>query len=141
MTDKSDSRQGKPDEELDELLDSKSRIEFNTSWGKLKDCIIGLYSFSGALGDFDKVAMKETPTSSETKPDDDCEDPPMETLWNDEFIQQQAKMFEKQMSEMFGAGNKEVTPEQLNLGFQRIAEVRNVTRIQVLNETLRFFDL
>lgn len=46
----------------------------------------------------------------------------METLWNDEFIAQQAKVFEKQMAEIFGAGDKEVTPEQLNLGFQRIAE-------------------
>ena len=46
----------------------------------------------------------------------------METLWNDEFIAQQAKVFEKQMAEMFGAGDKEVTPEQINLGFQRIAE-------------------
>lgn len=46
----------------------------------------------------------------------------METLWNDEFIAQQAKMFEKQMSEIFGAGDKEVTPDQISLGFQRIAE-------------------
>lgn len=46
----------------------------------------------------------------------------METLWNDEFIQQQAKMFEKQMSEIFGAGDKDVTPDQISLGFQRIAE-------------------
>lgn len=46
----------------------------------------------------------------------------METLWNEEFIAQQAKMFEKQMAEIFGAGDKEVTPEQINLGFQRIAE-------------------
>jgi hypothetical protein len=37
----------------------------------------------------------------------------METLWNDEFIAQQAKLFEKQMTEMFGAGDKEVTPEQI----------------------------
>lgn len=46
----------------------------------------------------------------------------METLWNEEFIASQAKMFEKQMAEMFGAGDKEVTPEQITLGFQRIAE-------------------
>lgn len=46
----------------------------------------------------------------------------METLWNEEFVSQQAKMFEKQMAEIFGAADKEVTPEQLTLGFQRIAE-------------------
>ena len=31
-------------------------------------------------------------------------------------------MFEKQMADIFGAGDKEVTPEQISLGFQRIAE-------------------
>lgn len=46
----------------------------------------------------------------------------METLWNEEFIASQAKMFEKQMAEIFGAGDQEVTPEALQLGFQRIAE-------------------
>lgn len=56
------------------------------------------------------------------KKDDDVDDPPMETLWNEEFITQQSKMFEKQMAEIFGAGNQEVTPEQMSLGFQRIAE-------------------
>ncbi|CRL01474.1 CLUMA_CG014477, isoform A [Clunio marinus] len=87
------------DDELDELLDS-------------------------ALEDFDTVATKNeaSSSSSKKKSDDEVEDPPMETLWNDEFIAQQAKMFEKQMGDIFGAGDKEVTPEQLNLGFQRIAE-------------------
>lgn len=46
----------------------------------------------------------------------------METLWNDQFIAEQAKLFEKQMGDIFGAGNQEVTPESLQLGFQRIAE-------------------
>lgn len=46
----------------------------------------------------------------------------METLWNEAFIAEQAKMFEKQMTEIFGGGDKEITPEQLQLGFQRIAE-------------------
>jgi len=84
------------DDELDELLDS-------------------------ALSDFDKVASKEDSSSSK-KNDDEVEDPPMETLWNEEFIAQQAKMFEKQIGQIFGAGDKEVTPEQISLGFQRIAE-------------------
>lgn len=67
--------------------------------------------------------MKDESSPSGTKKsDDDVEDPPMETLWNEEFISQQAKMFEKQMAEIFGAGDKEVTPEQISLGFQRIAE-------------------
>lgn len=82
-----------------------------------RDCIT-IFS-TGALEDFDKVATRDEPTKSG---DDDVEDPPMETLWNDEFIAQQAKMFEKQMAEMFGSGDKEVTPEQISLGFQRIAE-------------------
>lgn len=62
----------------------------------------------------------EAPSSKQA--DNEVEDPPMETLWNEEFMTQQAKMFEKQMAEMFGAGDKEVTPEQITLGFQRIAE-------------------
>lgn len=79
---------------------------------------------SGALEDFDKVATKGESSQAIAKKssDDDVEDPPMETLWNDEFISQQAKMFEKQMASIFGAGDKEVTPDQISLGFQRIAE-------------------
>jgi peroxin-19 len=48
----------------------------------------------------------------------------MESMWNEEFIQQQTKLFESQMKELFGAteGDKEVSPEQLTLGFKRIAE-------------------
>lgn len=86
------------DDELDELLDS-------------------------ALEDFDKVATaKDDGALSKKSGDDDVEDPPMETLWNEEFIAQHAKIFEKQMADLFGAGDKEVTPEQMSLGFQRIAE-------------------
>lgn len=46
----------------------------------------------------------------------------METLWNEEFISQQAKLFENQMASIFGSGDKEVSQEQIQLGFQRIAE-------------------
>lgn len=79
------------------------------------------------MDDFDKVALKADSTSStnnkQSTSNDDVEDPPMETLWNEEFIQQQAKMFEAQMSNIFGGtGDKEISAEQLNLGFQRIAE-------------------
>lgn len=76
------------------------------------------------MEDFDKVATKDQSPSSAAKKsgDDEVEDPPMETLWNEEFIAQQAKMFETQMANIFGAGDKEVTPEQISLGFQRIAE-------------------
>lgn len=79
------------------------------------------FQFTGALDDFDTVATKGE-ASAKKSGDDDVEDPPMETLWNEEFIASQAKMFEKQMAEIFGAGDKEVTPEALQLGFQRIAE-------------------
>jgi len=96
MADKKVDQSAK-DDELDELLDS-------------------------ALEDFDKATKNDGPLSSTKKSgDDDVEDPPMETLWNDEFIQQQAKMFEKQMSEIFG-GDKDVSSDQISLGFQRIAE-------------------
>jgi peroxin-19 len=57
------------------------------------------------------------------------EDPPMETLWNDEFIAQQAKMFEKQMADIFsasGGDGAEISPEQISLGFQRIAEAASI---------------
>lgn len=73
------------------------------------------------MEDFEKVALKGESSSSKSN-DETIEDPPMETLWNDEFIQQQAKMFEKQMTDIFGTGDKEVTADQISLGFQRIAE-------------------
>ncbi|XP_070497079.1 peroxisomal biogenesis factor 19 [Chironomus tepperi] len=96
MADKKEITQNVKDEELDELLDS-------------------------ALEDFEKVAV---PSSSQpASKSDEVEDPPMETLWNEEFIRDQAKLFEEQMQKMFGAtGNEQVTPEQMTLGFQRIAE-------------------
>jgi peroxin-19 len=96
MADKKEITQNAKDDELDELLDS-------------------------ALEDFDKVASASSTQKSTNT--DDVEDPPMETLWNEEFIRDQAKLFEEQMQKMFGAtGNEQVTPEQMTLGFQRIAE-------------------
>jgi len=82
----------------------------------------------GALDDFDSIATATTTKSKGdeatggSNADDDVDDPPMETLWNDEFIAQQAKLFEKQMGDIFGGGNKEISSDQLQLGFQRIAE-------------------
>lgn len=52
--------------------------------------------FVGALGDFDKV--NESPANST-----ETEDPPMESLWNDEFMASQSKVFEAKMAELFGA--------------------------------------
>lgn len=95
-------------------------MSFNYFWRNAQEIASQLFSSSGALEDFDVASKNEVPSSKKT--DDEVEDPPMETLWNDEFIAQQAKMFEKQMADMFGAGDKEVTPEQISLGFQRIAE-------------------
>lgn len=87
-------------------------------------CITKKIQFgSGALDDFDKIATKDDKSSSSKKANaEEFEDPPMETLWNDEFIAQQAKLFENQMAAIFGAGDKEVTPDQIQLGFSRIAE-------------------
>lgn len=89
------------DKELDDLLDS-------------------------ALEDFSKPkddAKKQTTKSEATgeKKDEQHEDPPTEQLWNQEFIDQQATMFEQQMAALFGGGEK-VDSEQIMLGFQRIAE-------------------
>lgn len=96
MADKKEIVQNVKDEELDELLDS-------------------------ALEDFEKVAGASS--TQQTSKSDEVEDPPMETLWNEEFIRDQAKLFEEQMQKMFGAtGNEQVSPEQMTLGFQRIAE-------------------
>lgn len=90
------------DEELDELLDN-------------------------ALEDFEKVATKNQASSSSDK-STEVEDPPMETLWNDEFIKEQAKLFEKQMEKLFGAtGSDQMSQEQLTLGFQRIAEAAAIS--------------
>ena len=52
--------------------------------------------FVGALDDFDKV--NERPANST-----ETDDPPMESLWNDEFIASQSKVFEAKMAELFGA--------------------------------------
>uniref|UniRef100_A0A182QQC4 Peroxin-19 n=1 Tax=Anopheles farauti TaxID=69004 RepID=A0A182QQC4_9DIPT len=92
------------DKELDDLLDS-------------------------ALEDFSKTkandANKNQTSKSEAaggeKSDQQHEDPPTEQLWNQEFIDQQATMFEQQMAALFGGGEK-VDSEQIMLGFQRLAE-------------------
>uniref|UniRef100_A0A182R2J2 Peroxin-19 n=1 Tax=Anopheles funestus TaxID=62324 RepID=A0A182R2J2_ANOFN len=85
------------DKELDDLLDS-------------------------ALEDFNK--QKDEPKlateSASGEQSVQHEDPP-EQLWNEEFIDQQAKMFEQHMAALFGGGEK-VDSEQIMLGFQRIAE-------------------
>uniref|UniRef100_A0A2M3Z423 Peroxin-19 n=1 Tax=Anopheles braziliensis TaxID=58242 RepID=A0A2M3Z423_9DIPT len=89
------------DQELDDLLDS-------------------------ALEDFGK--HKDTTTKQASKSDggeggssEQHDDPPTEQLWNDEFMDEQAKMFEKHMAALFGGGEK-VDSEQIALGFQRLAE-------------------
>uniref|UniRef100_A0A2M4BUX1 Peroxin-19 n=1 Tax=Anopheles marajoara TaxID=58244 RepID=A0A2M4BUX1_9DIPT len=92
---------GGKDQELDDLLDS-------------------------ALEDFGK--HKETTTKQASKSDggeggssEQHDDPPTEQLWNEEFMDEQAKMFEKHMAALFGGGEK-VDSEQIALGFQRLAE-------------------
>ncbi|XP_049536616.1 peroxisomal biogenesis factor 19 [Anopheles darlingi] len=89
------------DQELDDLLDS-------------------------ALEDFSK--HKDSSTQQASKSDggaggssEQHDDPPTEQLWNEEFIDEQAKMFEKQMAALFGGGER-VDSEQIALGFQRLAE-------------------
>lgn len=75
------------------------------------------------MEDFEKVSTGNPQQGSSSAKSDEVEDPPMETLWNDEFIKEQAKLFEKQMEKLFGAtGSEEMSSEQLSLGFQRIAE-------------------
>lgn len=49
----------------------------------------------------------------------------METLWNDEFIATQAKLFETQMAAIFSSEG-EVSAEQIQLGFSRIAEAASL---------------
>ncbi|CAO1329341.1 unnamed protein product [Diamesa serratosioi] len=84
------------DDDLDELLDS-------------------------ALDDFDKVNNKSPANSTE------IDDPPMESLWNDEFIASQSKVFEAKMAELFGAaGTGEISAEQMQLGFARLAEAASL---------------
>lgn len=117
MSNKTELNETAKDDELDELLNSKHLLHHKL----MKHFFI--YHFTGALEDFDKIAVKDESNEANKKSSDECEDPPMETLWNDEFIAQQAKLFESQMATIFGAGEgKEVTQEQIQLGFQRIAE-------------------
>ncbi|XP_050078228.1 peroxisomal biogenesis factor 19 [Anopheles maculipalpis] len=88
------------DKELDDLLDS-------------------------ALEDFNKHEPKKQATdgaSSTGEPStQQHEDPPTEQLWNEEFVDEQAKRFEQHMAALFGGGAK-VDSDQVMLGFQRIAE-------------------
>ncbi|XP_058061233.1 peroxisomal biogenesis factor 19 [Anopheles bellator] len=87
------------DKELDDLLDS-------------------------ALEDFSKHkddAKKQTTKADGGEQPEQHEDPPTEQLWNEEFIDAQAKMFEQHMASLFGGGEK-VDSDQIALGFQRIAE-------------------
>lgn len=84
------------DDDLDELLDSKSNIRFYYSFINYIIFLLVMF-FVGALDDFDKV-KNDTPASST-----ETEDPPMESLWNDEFIASQSKVFEAKMAELFGA--------------------------------------
>uniref|UniRef100_A0A182Y9A9 Peroxin-19 n=1 Tax=Anopheles stephensi TaxID=30069 RepID=A0A182Y9A9_ANOST len=87
------------DKELDDLLDS-------------------------ALEDFSKHDPKKQTDAAPATGEQSVqqhEDPPTEQLWNEEFVDQQAKMFEQHMAALFGGGEK-VDSEQIMLGFQRIAE-------------------
>ena len=62
----------------------------------------------------------ESPANSK-----ETEDPPMESLWNDEFIASQSKVFEAKMAELFGAagtGGKIRT----NLNVSRISKFFNL---------------
>lgn len=83
------------DKELDDLLDS-------------------------ALEDFSKEGATKVFGSGLS--DAQHDDPPTEQLWNEEFITSQAKMFEEKMAALFGGGSGDVGPDQITLGFQRIAE-------------------
>lgn len=89
------------DKELDDLLDS-------------------------ALEDFSKHdAKKQTADAASSTGEQSAqqhEDPPTEQLWNEEFVDQQAKMFEQHMAALFGGGGEKVDSDQIMLGFQRIAE-------------------
>ncbi|XP_052895228.1 peroxisomal biogenesis factor 19 [Anopheles moucheti] len=96
---KKPTEDGSRDKELDDLLDS-------------------------ALEDFNKQKdepKKQTTDSAAGAQSEQHEDPPTEQLWNEEFMNQQAKMFEQHMAALFGGGEK-VDSDQIMLGFQRIAE-------------------
>lgn len=90
------------DKELDDLLDS------------------ALEDFSKHKTDEDKKQTTAVESLGSQQPSDH-DDPPTEQLWNEEFINSQAKMFEEKMSALFGGGEP-VDADQITLGFQRIAE-------------------
>ncbi|XP_040163529.1 peroxisomal biogenesis factor 19 [Anopheles arabiensis] len=101
---KKPTEDGSRDKELDDLLDS------------------ALEDFSKHKADPKKPAKSEGGgASSSGEQTVQHEDPPTEQLWNEEFMDQQAKMFEQHMAALFGGGEK-VDSEQIMLGFQRIAE-------------------
>ncbi|XP_035780593.1 peroxisomal biogenesis factor 19-like [Anopheles albimanus] len=89
------------DQELDDLLDS------------------ALEDFSKHKDNTSKQASKSD--GGEAGSSEQHDDPPTEQLWNEEFMDEQAKMFEKHMAALFGGGEK-VDSEQIALGFQRLAE-------------------
>uniref|UniRef100_A0A182JZM0 Peroxin-19 n=1 Tax=Anopheles christyi TaxID=43041 RepID=A0A182JZM0_9DIPT len=91
------------DKELDDLLDS------------------ALEDFSKQKVDPKKQTTSDGGATGSGEQTVQHEDPPTEQLWNEEFVDQQAKMFEQHMAALFGGGEK-VDSEQIMLGFQRIAE-------------------
>ncbi|XP_058120678.1 peroxisomal biogenesis factor 19 [Anopheles ziemanni] len=101
---KNDSADGATrDQELDDLLDS------------------ALEDFNKPKDDSKKQTNKSDGAGSSGEKGEQHDDPPTEQLWNEEFLDVQAKMFEQHMAALFGGGEK-VDSEQIALGFQRIAE-------------------
>ncbi|KFB38038.1 AGAP008804-PA-like protein [Anopheles sinensis] len=101
---KTDSADGATrDQELDDLLDS------------------ALEDFNKPKDDAKKQTNKSDGAGSSGEKGEQHDDPPTEQLWNEEFLDVQAKMFEQHMAALFGGGEK-VDSEQIALGFQRIAE-------------------
>lgn len=90
------------DKELDELLNS-------------------------ALADFDKLKTDDVAPPNELSPNKGTsatiEEIKPEELWNDEFIAEQAKLFEEKMTAIFGGPNgQQPSQEEIQQGFQKIAE-------------------
>ncbi|XP_049276861.1 peroxisomal biogenesis factor 19 [Anopheles funestus] len=100
------------------MAESKKPTEDNSRDKELDDLL------DSALEDFNKQKDEPKKLATESASGEQSvqhEDPPTEQLWNEEFIDQQAKMFEQHMAALFGGGEK-VDSEQIMLGFQRIAE-------------------
>uniref|UniRef100_A0AAG5DSD9 Peroxin-19 n=1 Tax=Anopheles atroparvus TaxID=41427 RepID=A0AAG5DSD9_ANOAO len=96
------------DQELDDLLDS------------------ALEDFNKPKDESKKQTNKSDGAASSGEKGEQHDDPPTEQLWNEEFLDVQAKMFEQHMAALFGGGEK-VDSEQIALGFQRIAEAAGMT--------------